>query len=128
MGAAADEVAERVDLDRWVARLAAAGQRRFGQASRREALLAEYGQYARWADGVQKQCQGRLADAGQKPATPVQPEQAAAEVVQGMRGEVELAPQNSYIRMLQHQLAERFSLKSQSTGKEPNRRVKIFNG
>ncbi len=55
-------------------------------------------------------------------------EQAAAEVVQGRRGEVELAPQNSYIRMLQHQLAERFSLKSQSTGKEPNRRVKIFNG
>jgi len=59
--------------------LTAAGQRRFGQASRREALLAEYGQYARWADGVQKQCQGRLADAGQKPATTVQPEQAAAE-------------------------------------------------
>ena len=55
-------------------------------------------------------------------------ERAAAEVVQGVRGEVELAPQNSYIRMLQHQLAERFSLKSQSTGKEPNRRVKIFNG
>ena len=55
-------------------------------------------------------------------------EQAAAEVVQGERGEVDLAPQNSYIRMLQHQLAERFSLKSQSTGKEPNRHVKIFNG
>jgi stage III sporulation protein SpoIIIAA len=55
-------------------------------------------------------------------------ERAAAEVVQGVRGEVELAPQNSYIRMLQHQLAERFSLKSQSTGKEPNRHVKIYNG
>jgi hypothetical protein len=55
-------------------------------------------------------------------------ERAAAEVVQGVRGEVELAPQNSYIRMMQHQLAERFSLKSQSTGKEPNRHVKIYNG
>ncbi len=41
---------------------------------------------------------------------------------------VELSPQTSYIRRLQHQLAERYRLQSRSTGLEPNRRVKIFKG
>jgi len=39
---------------------------------------------------------------------------------------VELAPQNAYIRRLQHQMAERFNLGSRSTGKEPRRRVRIY--
>ena len=39
---------------------------------------------------------------------------------------VELSPQSSYIRRLQHQLAERYHLQSRSTGMEPNRRVRIF--
>lgn len=39
---------------------------------------------------------------------------------------VELNPQSSYIRRLQHLIAERNDLPSQSTGKEPNRRVKIY--
>ncbi|MDQ2817380.1 MAG: AAA family ATPase [Candidatus Eremiobacteraeota bacterium] len=39
---------------------------------------------------------------------------------------VELSPQSSYIRRLQHQLAERYHLQSRSTGIEPNRRVKVF--
>jgi predicted RNA-binding protein Jag len=39
---------------------------------------------------------------------------------------VELAPQNAYIRRLQHQLAERYNLASRSEGREPYRRVKIF--
>ena len=41
-------------------------------------------------------------------------------------GQVELAPQNSYIRRMQHQIAERYNLISRSRGKEPNRRVRIF--
>ena len=41
-------------------------------------------------------------------------------------GVVELAPQNAYIRRLQHQMAERFNLGSRSTGKEPRRRVRIY--
>jgi stage III sporulation protein SpoIIIAA len=41
-------------------------------------------------------------------------------------GQVELAPQNSYVRRMQHQLAERYNLTSRSRGKEPNRRVRIF--
>jgi hypothetical protein len=38
----------------------------------------------------------------------------------------DLAPQNAYVRRLQHQIAERYNLESRSYGKEPNRRVKIF--
>ncbi|MBV8082079.1 MAG: AAA family ATPase [Candidatus Eremiobacteraeota bacterium] len=39
---------------------------------------------------------------------------------------VELSPQSSYIRRLQHQMAEKYSLQSRSTGTEPNRRVRVF--
>ncbi|MFA5104606.1 MAG: R3H domain-containing nucleic acid-binding protein [Candidatus Margulisiibacteriota bacterium] len=39
---------------------------------------------------------------------------------------VDLAPQNSYIRRLQHQLIERYGLKAQSFGSEPNRKIRIF--
>jgi stage III sporulation protein SpoIIIAA len=38
---------------------------------------------------------------------------------------VELSPQSSYIRRLQHQLVEKYNLQSRSTGVEPNRRVRI---
>ncbi len=53
-------------------------------------------------------------------------EEAIAQVNEGSPA-VELSPQNSYLRMLQHQLAERKGLSSQSIGREPNRRVQIFN-
>lgn len=39
---------------------------------------------------------------------------------------IELTPTNSYIRSLQHQLAERYGLSTKSKGKEPNRRVIIY--
>lgn len=39
---------------------------------------------------------------------------------------IELPPQNSFIRRLQHQMAERYNLMSQSRGREPYRRVKIY--
>lgn len=39
---------------------------------------------------------------------------------------IELSPQTSYIRRMQHQVAERYRLQSRSTGLEPNRRVRIF--
>jgi hypothetical protein len=41
---------------------------------------------------------------------------------------VELAPRNAYIRRLQHELAQRFNLSSQSRGREPQRRVRIMPG
>lgn len=39
---------------------------------------------------------------------------------------IELSPQNSYVRRLQHQLIERYGLKAESIGEEPNRRIKIY--
>jgi len=54
-------------------------------------------------------------------------EEAIAQVMEGQKA-VELSPRNSYLRMLQHQLAERYNLSSQSTGREPRRRVRIFRG
>lgn len=38
----------------------------------------------------------------------------------------ELSPQNSYVRRLQHELAGQYSLGSESMGREPHRRVRIF--
>ncbi|MEK7377182.1 MAG: R3H domain-containing nucleic acid-binding protein, partial [Candidatus Margulisiibacteriota bacterium] len=39
---------------------------------------------------------------------------------------VDLSPQNSYIRRLQHQLIERHELRSEAVGVEPQRRVRIY--
>jgi len=39
---------------------------------------------------------------------------------------IELPPQNSFIRRLQHQMAERYNLLSTSKGREPFRRVRIY--
>jgi len=39
---------------------------------------------------------------------------------------IELAPQNAYIRRLQHQMAERANLVSRSRGREPYRRVRLY--
>jgi stage III sporulation protein SpoIIIAA len=39
---------------------------------------------------------------------------------------VELAPQNAYIRRLQHQLVEQSELVARSTGKDPRRRLRIY--
>jgi stage III sporulation protein SpoIIIAA len=52
-------------------------------------------------------------------------EQAIGLVLENSRT-IEVAPQNSHIRRLQHQLAERYNVGSRSRGKEPHRRVKFF--
>ncbi len=52
--------------------------------------------------------------------------QAAAEQVKSGVESVELTPQSAYIRRLQHLIAQRSGLSSQSYGHEPERRVKIF--
>jgi stage III sporulation protein SpoIIIAA len=40
--------------------------------------------------------------------------------------QVELTPQNAYIRRLQHEIAGRYNLESRSRGRDPYRRVQIF--
>jgi stage III sporulation protein SpoIIIAA len=51
-------------------------------------------------------------------------EDAITEVMSSDR-QVELTPQNSYIRRLQHQMAQRYNLASRSRGREPYRHVSI---
>jgi stage III sporulation protein SpoIIIAA len=52
--------------------------------------------------------------------------QEAVNLVQNGEEAIELSPQSAYIRRLQHLIAERNALSSQSTGKEPERRVRIY--
>ncbi len=52
-------------------------------------------------------------------------EAAVDQVNQGQEA-VELSPQSSYIRRLQHLIAQRSDLSSHSFGKDPNRRVRIY--
>ena len=58
--------------------------------------------------------------------------QAAEEAIEEITGDptgglnsLELAPQNSVLRRLQHQIAENYNMVSESIGAEPNRRVRI---
>lgn len=56
----------------------------------------------------------------------LQETQEAIEQVIATSRPIELSPQSAYIRHLQHQLAEQYNLGSESTGREPFRRVRIF--
>ncbi|MFQ5997413.1 MAG: R3H domain-containing nucleic acid-binding protein [Dehalococcoidales bacterium] len=58
--------------------------------------------------------------------TALEEAEAAVEQVRSGQETVELSPQSAYIRRLQHLIAERNALLSQSTGKDPNRRVRIY--
>ncbi len=48
------------------------------------------------------------------------------EQVRASHRTVELGPRNAYLRRLQHQLVERHDLYARSTGKEPQRRLRIY--
>lgn len=71
-----------------------------------------------------------IADTEKARATRVALEEAADAVTQVLNGKdcAELAPQNSYIRRLQHMLAKQHQLSSKSLGREPERRVEIYKG
>ncbi|MDQ7849656.1 MAG: R3H domain-containing nucleic acid-binding protein [Armatimonadota bacterium] len=62
---------------------------------------------------------------GEETAALREVEEAIAEVFESAQP-VELSPQNSYVRRLQHQLIQRYGLASESRGEEPLRRVVIF--
>ena len=55
----------------------------------------------------------------------VEAEEAAQRVLREGKS-ISLSPQNSYLRMLQHNIAERYQLNSESQGEEPRRCV-VFN-
>ncbi len=52
-------------------------------------------------------------------------EDAIQQIQAGVPG-VELGPQNAYVRRRQHELAQAANLTSESRGKEPRRRVRIY--
>ncbi|MDP2729416.1 MAG: R3H domain-containing nucleic acid-binding protein [Dehalococcoidales bacterium] len=70
------------------------------------------------------------ASADKPESLPVALREAQEAVNQVKRGQeaVELSPQSSYIRRLQHLIAERNELSSRSSGKEPKRGVRIYKG
>jgi hypothetical protein len=69
---------------------------------------------------------GRMAGSSDDPllAAISEAEDAISSVIDG-GPPVQLAPQVSRIRQVQHQLAERYALASRSRGREPHRRVEI---
>lgn len=56
----------------------------------------------------------------------LQETQSAIEAILNGERSVELTPASAYVRRLQHQMARQANLVSQSYGKEPTRRVRIF--
>ena len=56
----------------------------------------------------------------------VELETAIGQLMNGEQSAIELTPRSSYIRRLQHQMADRYNLHSESRGDDPNRRVKIY--
>ena len=53
-------------------------------------------------------------------------EEAIGSIVTGEQRQVDLEPQNAYIRRIQHQIAQKFNVGSRSHGREPYRRVRVF--
>ncbi len=68
---------------------------------------------------------GIRADTPQIKNVVVEAEQAVKKIVGG-ESQIELMPQGSFIRKIQHQIAQNSSVVSTSTGKEPNRRVVFY--
>jgi len=52
-------------------------------------------------------------------------EDGVSSISHGGASNVELTPQNAYIRRLQHEIAQRYGLSSTSRGREPFRRVTL---
>ncbi|MCS7002503.1 MAG: AAA family ATPase, partial [Dehalococcoidia bacterium] len=76
-----------------------------------------------------EQSLGHMFELGVMENDPIQSAMAEAEEaidrVMREKRAVELQPQNAFVRRLQHELAERYHLVSESMGREPNRRVRI---
>jgi hypothetical protein len=90
-----------------------------------EQVLASHFHVGQPVIGEDDEAMAVVPSEGQVLAAMEEAEEAIHQVIDRSNA-VELAPQSSYIRRLQHQLAERYNLNSRSRGREPNRRVQIF--
>jgi stage III sporulation protein SpoIIIAA len=75
---------------------------------------------------VQTDVPSQSAGSSVSPTTALQETEDAITRVLEDAEPIELTPQSSYVRRLQHQLAEQYNLDSRSVGREPRRRVQIF--
>ena len=50
----------------------------------------------------------------------------AIDKVRNTKKSIDLTPQNSYVRRLQHQRVDESGMKSESVGDEPKRRLRIY--
>jgi hypothetical protein len=71
-----------------------------------------------------------VPEAAPQPGDPIEhaleeAEEAISSVIDG-GPPITLTPQDSYVRKLQHQLADRYNLGSRSKGREPHRSVEIY--
>jgi len=55
----------------------------------------------------------------------IEAEEAIGRLINGAADQIELRPQAPFIRRLQHEMAERYNLQSESRGKEPHRFVRL---
>ncbi|MFH1646151.1 MAG: R3H domain-containing nucleic acid-binding protein [Chloroflexota bacterium] len=69
---------------------------------------------------------GSQADKDESFKTALDEAEEAVEQVREGQESIELGPQSSYIRRLQHLIAQRSDLASNSFGRDPNRRVRIY--
>ncbi len=69
-----------------------------------------------------------LKDDGKSDSFKTALDEAETAIEQVKEGEeaIELSPQSSYIRRLQHLIAQRSDLASHSSGRDPNRRVRVY--
>jgi stage III sporulation protein SpoIIIAA len=81
--------------------------------------------YAQIASAIRDMFQAGAIEKGYMDEAMREAEEAVQRVKE-TKQPVELEPQNSYTRRLQHQLVERYELMSESVGEEPRRRVRIF--
>jgi stage III sporulation protein SpoIIIAA len=80
------------------------------------------------ADVFELQPSEELVEPDNESDARIEAERAITQVLNGEKSAVELSPRTNYIRRLQHQMADRYNVRSESAGREPNRRVKIYRG
>ena len=74
-----------------------------------------------------RESEGRSVSDADRSLAVLEAEKAALRAGKG-ESDIELRPQNSHIRRLQHQVATEYGLGSSSVGREPKRRVVISSG
>jgi hypothetical protein len=77
-------------------------------------------------DGEVRAARAGRANQDEEYEARLETEQAITQVLNGELQTVELTPRSNFIRRLQHQIAEHYNVRSESQGREPHRRVKIF--